>query len=92
MTVIVRQLHQQAYEPIWEAMHQFTDARDADTTDEIWLVEHFPVYTQGQAEFSPEYISPIIASSTSFGLPINFDGDNVLLSDEDVISNKLSSS
>ena len=55
MTVIVRQLHQQAYEPIWEAMHQFTDARDADTTDEIWLVEHFPVYTQGQAG-KPEHL------------------------------------
>ena len=39
----------QAYEPIWHAMQAFTDARDADTPDELWVVEHTPVFTLGQA-------------------------------------------
>jgi lipoyl(octanoyl) transferase len=37
------------YEPIWRAMQAFTDARDAQTPDELWLVEHSPVFTLGQA-------------------------------------------
>ena len=37
------------YEPVWRAMQQFTNNRDKDTLDEIWLVEHPPVFTQGQA-------------------------------------------
>ncbi len=39
----------QAYEPIWQAMQQFTDARDKDTEDEIWLVQHPRVFTLGKA-------------------------------------------
>lgn len=37
------------YEPMWRAMQVFTDARTGDTADEIWLVEHEPVFTLGQA-------------------------------------------
>lgn len=47
--VIIRQLGRQDYQPIWQDMHRFTDERDAQTVDEIWLVEHNPVFTQGQA-------------------------------------------
>ncbi|MGY0797481.1 lipoyl(octanoyl) transferase LipB [Lysobacter sp. A286] len=39
----------QPYEPVWRAMQAFTDARDGDTDDELWLVEHEPVFTLGQA-------------------------------------------
>lgn len=46
---IVRQLNRQAYLPVWQAMQNFTQQRDQTTTDEIWLVEHEPVFTQGQA-------------------------------------------
>ena len=35
------------YEPTWRAMQQFTDTRDAVTADELWLLEHEPVYTLG---------------------------------------------
>ena len=35
------------YEPTWRAMQAFTEQRDADTPDEIWLLEHPPVFTQG---------------------------------------------
>ena len=55
MTLIVRNLHRQPYESIWHAMHDFTDGRTATTCDEIWLVEHDPVYTQGQAG-KPEHL------------------------------------
>ncbi len=47
--LIVRRLGRVAYEPTWEAMRRFTDSRSEDTPDEIWLLEHPPVYTLGQA-------------------------------------------
>ncbi len=37
------------YEPVWQAMRAFTEARGCETGDEIWLVEHEPVYTLGLA-------------------------------------------
>jgi lipoyl(octanoyl) transferase len=37
------------YEQVWRDMQQFTAGRDAATPDEIWLCEHAPVYTLGQA-------------------------------------------
>ncbi|GAB1406801.1 lipoyl(octanoyl) transferase LipB [Thermomonas brevis] len=51
----VRDLGRQPYEPVWRAMQAFTDARDADTPDELWLVEHDPVFTLGQAG-KPEHV------------------------------------
>ncbi|MBT1820456.1 lipoyl(octanoyl) transferase LipB [Enterobacter hormaechei] len=47
--ILVRHLGLQPYEPVSQAMHDFTDMRDDTTSDEIWLVEHLPVFTQGQA-------------------------------------------
>jgi len=47
--VIIRSLGLVEYEPTWRAMQQFTDRRDADTPDEIWLLEHPPVFTLGMA-------------------------------------------
>ena len=38
-----------AYEPTWRAMQAFTAARDGDTGDQMWLLEHPPVYTLGVA-------------------------------------------
>ncbi|MFT4198487.1 MAG: lipoyl(octanoyl) transferase LipB [Pseudoxanthomonas sp.] len=51
----VRDLGRAPYEPVWRAMQRFTDARDADTPDELWLVEHEPVFTLGQAG-KPEHV------------------------------------
>ncbi|HET7655715.1 MAG TPA: lipoyl(octanoyl) transferase LipB [Luteimonas sp.] len=51
----VRDLGRQAYEAVWRAMQAFTDARDAATPDELWLVEHDPVFTLGQAG-RPEHV------------------------------------
>ncbi|KAE9525403.1 lipoyl(octanoyl) transferase LipB [Testudinibacter aquarius] len=47
--LIVRQLGVQPYETVWQQMQQFTDNRDDRTLDEIWLVQHAAVFTQGQA-------------------------------------------
>ena len=51
----VRELGRQPYEPVWRAMQRFTDLRDENTADEIWLVEHDPVFTLGQAG-KPEHV------------------------------------
>jgi len=45
--LIVRSLGLQNYELVWHAMRAFTATRDAQTPDELWLVEHAPVYTMG---------------------------------------------
>ncbi|EPA0547294.1 lipoyl(octanoyl) transferase LipB [Vibrio alginolyticus] len=47
--LVVKRLGRQDYEPVWKAMHEFTDQRTEETRDEVWLVEHNPVFTQGQA-------------------------------------------
>ena len=47
MTAVVRRLGRVAYEPAWRAMQAFTDARDGTTPDELWFLEHDPVFTQG---------------------------------------------
>ncbi|HHF3043360.1 lipoyl(octanoyl) transferase LipB [Vibrio diabolicus] len=47
--LVVKRLGRQDYEPVWKAMHEFTDLRTEETPDEVWLVEHNPVFTQGQA-------------------------------------------
>ena len=44
---IFRHLGQVEYEPTWKAMQRFTDARTAATADEIWFLEHPPVFTLG---------------------------------------------
>ena len=57
-TLIVRQLGRQRYKPIWQKMQDFTDTRDENSADEIWLVEHESVFTQGQAGKDEHLLSP----------------------------------
>ncbi|ADO49412.1 lipoyl(octanoyl) transferase LipB [[Enterobacter] lignolyticus] len=57
-TILIRQLGLQPYEPVSQAMHDFTDSRDESTPDEIWLVEHQPVFTQGQAGKAEHVLVP----------------------------------
>ena len=47
-----------AYLPVWQAMQDFTEARRPDTADELWLVEHAPVYTLGQAGLESHILNP----------------------------------
>jgi lipoyl(octanoyl) transferase len=55
---IVRHLGRVEYVPTWRAMQDFTAQRTADTPDELWLLEHPPVYTQGQAGKPEHLIAP----------------------------------
>ncbi|WP_371876117.1 lipoyl(octanoyl) transferase LipB [Pleionea sp. CnH1-48] len=56
--LIIRQLGRMSYEPVWQSMSKLTDERDAQTHDEIWLVEHDPVFTQGQAGKAEHILAP----------------------------------
>ena len=47
MNAIFRWLERADYAPTWRAMQLFTDARHAATPDEVWFLEHAPVFTQG---------------------------------------------
>lgn len=58
LPLVVRQLGRQPYEPVWHAMQAFTDERQADTEDELWVVEHPPVFTQGQAGKEEHLLAP----------------------------------
>ena len=63
MNLQVKNLGRVEYEPTWQAMLAFTVARTAETPDEIWIVEHPPVYTLGQAG-KPEHLL------TDIGIPM----------------------
>ena len=54
----VRELGLQAYEPVWHAMQDFTNQRTAATADELWLVQHPSVFTQGQAGKAEHLLLP----------------------------------
>ncbi len=56
--LIVRQLGRQAYTPVWQKMQGFTDTRTPECADEMWLVEHDPVFTQGQAGKAEHILMP----------------------------------
>ena len=55
MPVIVRELGLQPYDRIWRDMQLFTDSRTAATADELWLLQHPPVYTLGK-NGKPEHV------------------------------------
>ncbi|MDR2164094.1 MAG: lipoyl(octanoyl) transferase LipB [Zoogloeaceae bacterium] len=55
MVAIIRRLGRAPYLSTWEAMRNFTLARTPETPDELWLLEHFPVFTLGQAG-KPEHL------------------------------------
>lgn len=49
MNALVRYFPQVAYQPCWQAMREFTDQRGEHHPDELWVLEHPPVFTLGQA-------------------------------------------
>ena len=55
MSAVVKRLGRVEYAPTFQAMQDFTATRTAETPDELWIVEHPPVYTLGQAG-KPEHI------------------------------------
>lgn len=56
--LIIRNLGLVDYTSTWQRMQQFTDQRDDNTIDEIWLLEHPPVFTQGQAGKAEHLLFP----------------------------------
>jgi lipoyl(octanoyl) transferase len=61
--LVVQHLGRVDYEPTWRAMQEFTATRTVDTADELWVCEHPPVYTLGQAG-KPEHLL------TDIGIPL----------------------
>lgn len=57
-SLTVRRLGLQPYEPVWRAMQAFTDNRNETTPDELWLLQHPPVFTQGQAGKAEHVLAP----------------------------------
>ncbi|WP_373191297.1 lipoyl(octanoyl) transferase LipB [Halomonas sp.] len=53
--IVLHRLGRRSYTPVWQAMRELTDGRDATTPDQFWLVEHDPVFTQGKAG-KPEHL------------------------------------
>lgn len=56
--VVVRKLGIVDYQTCWQAMLDFTNNRTADTQDELWFVQHNPVFTQGQAGKAEHLLNP----------------------------------
>jgi lipoyl(octanoyl) transferase len=54
----LRRLGLADYAPVWRDMQAFTDRRDEHTDDELWLVQHPPVFTQGQAGKAEHLLAP----------------------------------
>jgi lipoyl(octanoyl) transferase len=55
---VIRHLGLVEYEPTWRAMQRFTDERDSSTPDEIWFLEHPPVFTLGMNASAAHVLDP----------------------------------
>ena len=80
--LIVRQFtERQDYQTIWQAMQVFTANREQNTADELWLLEHEPVYTQGQAGKPEHLLNPgnIPVVQTDRGGQITWHGPGQLI-------------
>lgn len=55
MDLLVRRFGVMPFEPVWRAMQDFNTRRSADTPDEVWLLQHPPIYTLGMAG-KPEHL------------------------------------
>ena len=57
-SLAVCQLGLQPYTPVFKAMKAYTETRDAETPDQLWVVQHEPVFTQGQAGKAEHLLMP----------------------------------
>ncbi len=80
--VTVRQLGLQPYEQVWQAMQQFTDNRNEANADEIWLVEHPSVYTQGSAGKAEHLLRqteiPVVQSDRGGQITYHSEGQQIM--------------
>lgn len=79
--LIVRSLGRCDYQETWQCMMAFTDARQADTPDELWLLEHPPVFTQGLAGKAEHLLNPgdIPVIQTDRGGQVTYHGPGQLV-------------
>ncbi|HLF67065.1 MAG TPA: lipoyl(octanoyl) transferase LipB [Gammaproteobacteria bacterium] len=77
----VKQLGLKDYASTWQQMREFTDARGSETPDEIWLLEHPPVFTQGQAGRAEHVLNPgnIPVIQTDRGGQVTYHGPGQLV-------------
>lgn len=59
MTFVIRDIGLTDYEQVFESMRRFTDVRSGDTPDELWLTQHHPVFTLGQAASERHILKPL---------------------------------
>lgn len=80
-TLNIRWLGQQDYAHCWQAMKDFTNQRDDQTVDEIWLLEHSPVFTQGQNGKEEHLLNPgsIPVVQTDRGGQVTYHGPGQLM-------------
>ncbi len=78
-TLCVRALRQAPYEATWDAMRVFTQERRPDSVDELWLIEHPPVYTRGRnaRERAPAGLIPTV--DTDRGGDLTYHGPGQLV-------------
>lgn len=81
LTVNLRVLGRVAYTPCWEAMVAFTAARAASSADELWTVEHPPVFTLGRAGKHEHVLAPadIPVVETDRGGQVTYHGPGQLV-------------
>lgn len=79
--LLTRYLGVQPYETVWQRMRDFTDQRSAQTADELWLVQHPPVFTQGQAGRPEHLLNPgdIPVVQTDRGGQVTYHGPGQLV-------------
>jgi lipoyl(octanoyl) transferase len=79
--LIIRHLGQQDYQTTWQRMREFTDSRTENTNDELWLLEHPPVFTMGQAGKSEHLLCPgdIPVINTDRGGQVTYHGPGQLV-------------
>lgn len=79
--IIMRELGRQPYEAVWQEMRDFTIRRTEDTPDELWLLEHQPVFTQGQAGKAEHILNPghIPVVQTDRGGQVTYHGPGQLV-------------
>ncbi|MCB1802117.1 MAG: lipoyl(octanoyl) transferase LipB [Gammaproteobacteria bacterium] len=79
--LVVRELGLRDYLPTWQAMRDFTDASNDGTPSELWIVEHPPVFTQGQAGKAEHLLMPgdIPVIQTDRGGQVTYHGPGQLV-------------
>lgn len=79
--LLIRRLGLQPYRPVWDAMRHFTETRGEGTPSELWLVQHPPVFTLGQAGKEEHLLSPgdIPVLHTDRGGQVTYHGPGQLL-------------